>query len=82
MQVDCRNCGAFRSNRLKSKNSSPHDRFVELERAELVNRLDRLADVRRTVIQRGKALIASSNYPDKKTIRQISRLLAKKLQTE
>jgi hypothetical protein len=64
---------------LKSKNSLPSDRFVDLERADLVNRLERLADVRRAVVERGKALVADPNYPDKKTVQHISRLLAEKL---
>lgn len=64
---------------MKSKNSLPSERFGELERADLVNRLERLADVRRAVVERGKALVADPNYPDKKTVRRISRLLAEKL---
>ena len=79
MQVDCRNCGVFRSNRLKSDNSLPQDRFGDLDRAELVSRLDRLADVRRSVVARGKALVANPNYPDQEIVRLISLLLARKL---
>jgi hypothetical protein len=70
--------GAFRSNDLKNT-SLPQDRFNDLDRAELVNRLDRLADVRTTVVARGKALVANPHYPDAKIVRKISRLLANKL---
>jgi hypothetical protein len=66
---------------LKSENSLPRDRFSDLDRAELVNRLERLADVRRSVVARGKALVANPNYPDKTIIRQVSQLLAHKLQS-
>jgi len=64
---------------LKSDNSLPQDRFGDLNRVELVNRLDRLADVRRAVVARGKTLVANPNYPDQKIIQEISRLLARKL---
>lgn len=74
-----RNSGAFWSNRLKSKKLLPQDRFSDLDRAELVNRLERLADVRPSVVARGKVLIANPNYPDKKIIRKISRLFAEHL---
>jgi hypothetical protein len=78
MRVDARNFGALRSNQLK-KNSSPHDRFNDLDRAELVDRLERLADVRKAVVARGKALISNPEYPDKKVIQQMSHLLAGKM---
>lgn len=62
------------------KNTSlPQDRFNDLDRAELVNRLERLADVRTAVVARGKALIATPHYPDAKIVRHVSRLLADKL---
>lgn len=76
MQVDCRNLEAFRNNHLKKSNDLPTDRFSDLDRAESMARLERLADVRPAVVMRGKALIADPNYPDKKIVRQISRLLA------
>jgi len=79
MRIDARHFGAIRSNQLKSDNSLPHDRFSDLERAELVHRLERLADVRSAVVARGKTLVANPNYPDKETIKQISQLLARKL---
>lgn len=69
---------AFRSNDLKNT-SLPENRFNDLERAELVNRLERLADVRTSVVARGKTLVADPHYPDSKIIRQVSRLLAHKL---
>lgn len=69
---------AFRSNDLKNT-SLPENRFNDLERAELVNRLERLADVRTAVVARGKTLVANPNYPDAKIVRKVSRLLADKL---
>jgi hypothetical protein len=74
-----RNFGLFESNRLKSKKQLPQDRFSDLDRAELVNRLERLADVRPSVVARGKALIANPNYPDRETVQEISRVLARHL---
>lgn len=74
-----RNSGSFWSNRLKSKKQLPQDRFSDLERAELVNRLERLADVRPSVVARGKVLIANPNYPDQQIVRKISLLLADRL---
>ena len=64
---------------MKPQNDSPHSRFSDLERAESLARLERLADVRSAVVMRGKALIANRNYPNKKTIRKISQLLAAKI---
>jgi len=78
MEAHGRNIGVFWSNRLK-KNQSLQDRFSDMQRAELVNRLDRLADVRSAVVARGKALVANPHYPDKATVRMMSRLLADKL---
>ena len=63
-----------------SENSLPRDRFSDLDRAELVDRLERLADVRSAIVARGKALIANPRYPDSKIIREVSLLLADKLQ--
>jgi len=78
MEVHGRNIGAFWSNRLK-KNQLSQDRFTDLNRAEMVNRLDRLADVRSSVVTRGKALISNPDYPDKPTLGRIGLLLADKL---
>ena len=64
---------------MKSHNELPQDRFNDLERAESLARLERLSDVRSAVVIRGRALIANRNYPDKKTLRKISELLAAKL---
>lgn len=63
-------------NHLKKSHDLSTDRFSDLDRAESMARLERLADVRSAVVLRGKALVANPNYPDKKTIHQISRLLA------
>jgi hypothetical protein len=79
MRVEARNLVAFQSNYLKSENSLPQDRFSDLDRAESVNRLERLADVRSPVILRGKALIGNPDYPEQSVLRQISLLLAEKL---
>ena len=81
MQVDARQLGVFRSNLLKSKNSSlPQDRFCDLDRAGLMNRLERLADVRSAVVARGRARVANPNYPDHRVMKKVSALLAEKLQ--
>jgi hypothetical protein len=78
MRVYARNLVAFQSNYLKPEHSLPQDRFSDLDRAESVNRLERLADVRSPVILRGKALIGNPDYPEQKVIRQISLLFAEK----
>ena len=57
----------------------PPNRFSDLERAESMARLERLAEVRPSVVLRGKALVANPNYPEKKIVRKISRLLAEKI---
>jgi hypothetical protein len=79
MQVHGRNFGAFRSNLLKSNNSLSHERFSDLNRTELENRLARLAEVRPAVVARGKALVANPDYPDRDTVKRISHLLATKI---
>ena len=79
MRVNGRNFGPVQKNHLKKSHDLPQDRFSDLERAESLARLERLADVRSSVVLRGKALIANPNYPDKKILRKISRLLADKL---
>ena len=82
MQGHGRNFGPSRNNRhhrLKSIHQLPLDRFGELERGEVAGRLEKLADVRASVVARGRALIANPRYPDKKTMKQVSLLLAAKL---
>jgi hypothetical protein len=74
-----RNIRSFRSNQLNNSNDLPQHRFSDLERAESLARLERLADVRPSVVARGKALVANPNYPSKQIIRSISELLARKL---
>jgi hypothetical protein len=64
---------------LNNSNNLPQHRFSALERAESLARLERLADVRASVVARGKALVANPNYPSKQIIRSISELLARKL---
>lgn len=79
MQDRGRNFGLFGSNPLKSSEQFPQDRFSDLERAELVDRLERLEEVRPAEVARGKALVANPNYPGKEIVQEISRLLARHL---
>ena len=79
MQVECRNCGAFQSRRLKSDRPLPLNRFAEPDLAELLRRLTDLADVRPTIISRGKALVTDPSYPNPEVVREVGRLLADKL---
>lgn len=79
MEGYVRNFTAFQSHRLKSKKQLPQDWFNDLENTALGSRLERLADVRRAVVTRGRALIANPDYPDRKIVQAISRLLAVKL---
>ena len=72
------NSSAFPINRLKN-NQLALARFSDLNRSEIGNRLDRLADVRSAVVARGKTLVGNPHYPDGAIIRQVSRLLAGKL---
>jgi hypothetical protein len=74
-----RNIRGFRSNELNNSNNLPQHRFSDLERAESLARLERLAEVRPSVVARGQALVANPNYPDQQIIRSISKLLARKL---
>ena len=78
MEVHSRSIGAFWSNNLK-KNELLLARCNNLDRAELVSRLVRITDVRSDSVARGRALLADSNYPDKLTVRKISRLLTEEL---
>lgn len=78
MEGHRRNFGAFWSDCLKN-NQFSLDRFSDLERVELIRRLDRLADVRKAVVARGKALVRDPHYPGPAVIRDISKLLAAKL---
>jgi uncharacterized protein YllA (UPF0747 family) len=64
---------------LKSDNLLPQNQFGDLNRAGLANHLERLADVRSTVVIRGKALITNPKYPEAEIVRLISLLLAEKL---
>ena len=79
MRFNARNCGAFWSNHLKSDNSFPLDRYNDMERNQVVNRFERLADVRSSVVSRGKTLVANPSYPSKEIVQQMGRLLANKL---
>ena len=64
---------------LRKSADLPQNRFNDLERAESLARLERLSDVRPSVVARGRALVANPNYPDKKILRSIAHLLAGKL---
>jgi hypothetical protein len=68
----------FRSNCLKN-NQLSLARFSDLNQGELANRLDRLADVRKAAVARGKNLISNPHYPDTVVMEKIGRLLADKL---
>jgi hypothetical protein len=50
-----------------------------MERNQVVNRFERLADVRSSVVSRGKTLVANPSYPSKEIVQQMGRLLANKL---
>jgi len=52
------------------------ERSRDPQPGELAARLDRLSDVRQSAVMRGKALIANPEYPNKKTVRAVARLLA------
>jgi hypothetical protein len=78
MESHGRNPGAFWSDCLKN-NQFSLERFSDLERVELIRRLDRLADVRKAVVARGKALVSDPHYPGPAIIRDISKLLAARL---
>jgi len=67
-----------RASELRKKNLR---RSVDPQPSEIAARLDRLADVRANVVARGKALVANPNYPDKKTIRAVADLLARKMRS-
>ena len=54
-------------------------RFNDLNHGELAPRLDRLADVRKAVVTRGKNLISNPNYPDTVIMEKIGRLFAARL---
>ena len=64
---------------LKKSTDLPQSRFHDLERAESLARLERLSDVRPSVVARGRMLVANPNYPDKKILRRVAYLLAGKL---
>ena len=80
MRENGRNHRNSRNSQLKKSEDLPLNRFGDLERAESLARLERLSDVRVSVVARGRALIANPNYPDKKIIRRVAWLLAGKLQ--
>ena len=75
--------GAGRKNNLpavgRSRATRNHKYNVNFhyEQNDMTARLERLSDVRASVVARGKALIANPNYPDQKTIRGVARVLAK-----
>lgn len=79
MQFKDRNLDPARTSQLNNHHHKPHDRFGDLERVALAERLERLADVRPAVVRRGRALVADPNYPGPAILRQISRLLARHL---
>ncbi|HMJ91906.1 MAG TPA: hypothetical protein VK530_18925 [Candidatus Acidoferrum sp.] len=62
---------------MKAQRTNGFPRSHEPQPSELAARLDRLSDVRRSAIARGKTLIANPEYPNQKTMRAVARLLAK-----
>jgi hypothetical protein len=80
MRQNGKNHRAARNSQLPTSQDLPRNRFGDLERAESLARLERLSDVRPSVVARGRALIANPNYPDKKILRRIAWLLVGKLQ--
>lgn len=46
--------------------------------SETARRLERIADVRSSVVARGKALVARPEYPEPRVVRAVARLLASK----
>ncbi len=79
MRIKGRNLDPARASQLKNYHQMPHDRFDNLERTASAERLERLADVRPSVVRRGRALVADPNYPGAAILRQISRLLVRHL---
>ena len=65
--------------RVKSQKPKSFERSRDPQPGELAARLDRLADVRKSAVMRGKALIANPEYPNRKTMRAVARLLARHL---
>lgn len=57
----------------------PSDWNEQLHGADQGN-AERLADVRRRVVARGKVLVADPNYPDLKTLNAVARVLARNWQ--
>ena len=80
MRENGRNHRVYRNSQLNKSGDLPQDRFGDLERAESLARLERLSDVRASVVARGRALIANPGYPDKEILRRVAWLLAGKLQ--
>ena len=76
MDFEGRHFGSFRHNRVNIPIHWISDRFGDCDRPRLADRLERLSEVRAAMVARGRSLVANSNYPEEKIVRQISRLLA------
>jgi hypothetical protein len=80
MDFNGRHFGSSRPNGESVPLQWPSSRFGDFDRPQLAGRLERLADVRSSVVARGRALIANPLYPSREIVEQISRLLAKHIQ--
>jgi hypothetical protein len=68
---------ANRGNRLSNQRANKVTRPGTTQTRSTAERLDRLADVRVRAVARGKLLVADPNYPNKKTLRGVARVLAR-----
>lgn len=69
--------GLTLTERKRVKAKTNFERAHEPQPGEVAARLDRLADVRRSAVARGKNLIANPDYPSPKVMRAVARVLAK-----
>jgi len=76
MDFDRRHFGSSRLNGVSIPIQWPSSRFGDYDRAQSAGRLERLAEVRSAVVDRGRALIANPLYPSRDILEQVSRLLA------
>jgi hypothetical protein len=64
-------------NLVKTQRRQAAEPFREPQPSELAARLDRLADVRRSAVERGKILVSNPEYPSAKVMRGVARVLAR-----
>lgn len=65
--------------RVKTQQRKAGPRVSEPQPAEMAARLERLADVRRSAVERGRILVANPDYPTPKIINGVARVLARHL---